>query len=90
MTAQQLIDLLNKYSPDTRVVLDSCEFGYDDVTEVVEQPLLIGVNNVPRPYAFGRGERIAPAEYGAGEHDAPGRGEPHDELAVRVSGRRTR
>lgn len=35
MTVQQLIDILHKYSPDTRVVLDSREFGYDDVTGVV-------------------------------------------------------
>lgn len=90
MTVQQLIDILHKYSPDTRVVLDSREFGYDDVTGVVEQPLLIGVNNVPRACAFGRDERIAPAEYGAGEHDTPSGGAPHDELAVCVSGRQIR
>jgi hypothetical protein len=87
MTVQQLIDLLLKCPPDARVVLDSCEFGFDDVSEVVKQPILIGVNKVPRAYGFGSEEKIAPAEYGAGEHDAPGGGEPYDEMAVRLSGK---
>jgi len=88
MTVQQLIDTLLKHPPGARVVLDSSEFGFDDVSRVVEQPLLIGVNKVPRTSAFGGGEEIAPTDYGAGEHDAPSGGALHDELAVCVSGRR--
>lgn len=90
MTAQQLIDILLRYPPDTRVVVNSPEFGYDDVSEVLEQPLVIGANNLPRADAFYGADKMAPVEYGAGEHDAPSGGQLHDELAVRVCGRRLR
>lgn len=86
MTVQQLIDLLRTYPADARVVVDSCEFGYDDVSTVASQPLSIGANKVARPCAFGKAEKYAPVDYGAGEHDAPTGREPYDELAVRVSG----
>ncbi|SFO86166.1 hypothetical protein [Ralstonia sp. NFACC01] len=86
MTVQQLIEILRTYPADARVVVDSCEFGYDDVSTVVKQPLLIGANKIPHACVFGRAEKHAPADYGAGEHDVPNGGEPYDELAVRVSG----
>ncbi|MGE1002979.1 hypothetical protein [Ralstonia pseudosolanacearum] len=86
MTVQQLIEILRAYPADARVVVDSCEFGYDDVSTVVKQPLLIGANKIPRACMFGGSEKYAPVDYGAGEHDAPSGREPYDELAVRVSG----
>lgn len=84
MTVQQLIDILLTYPAHARVVVDSCEFGYDDVSAVVKQPLLIGVNKVSSACTFGGTEKFAPADYGAGEHDAPSGREPYDELAVCV------
>jgi hypothetical protein len=66
MTVQQLIEILSTYQADARVVVDSGEFGYDDVST----PVLIGANKIPRTCMFGRAEKYATVDYGAGEHDA--------------------
>lgn len=44
MTARELIEILQKYPPDERVITRGYEGGYEDVEEVKELEIVLDVN----------------------------------------------
>lgn len=44
MTVQELIDALSQFPPETPVVVRGYESGYNDVHDVTEENIQIGVN----------------------------------------------
>ncbi|MGZ5799952.1 MAG: hypothetical protein ACXWJZ_04900 [Burkholderiaceae bacterium] len=70
MNVAELIAILQCYPPERRVVVCGYEGGFDDLTAVKEQGILIGSNLIRRePHEGLFGMWIdAPADYGAGEH----------------------
>ena len=67
MTAQQVIDHLSQYPPDTPVMVDGYEGGYEDVEQGSFQMTYVKMNGTspPRPhygphwYAYGDTENSA-------------------------------
>lgn len=70
MTVSDLIDLLKNCDPQQRVIVDGYEGGFDDVTDVSLQNILVEANKVGRP-GLGMTHWIEiPSEHGAGTHAA--------------------
>jgi len=73
MTARELVDLLQGFDPDARVVIRGTRGGYDDVTFLDEIPLLLNVNPAegadPRP----------------GAHEYPEEGQTPDAVALLIA-----
>ena len=75
MNVSQLIDYLRQFDPTLRVIVKGYEGGFDDLTAVKTQAILVDVNKVSRPWG-GRNktwlghEMEAPADYGNGAHAA--------------------
>ncbi|MET0626588.1 MAG: hypothetical protein ABW250_26875 [Pyrinomonadaceae bacterium] len=69
MTARELVDILQGFDPDARVVIHGHAGGYDDVAGVDEIPLRLNVNS----------------EGGRGAHEYPEEGETADGVALLIA-----
>ena len=71
MKVSELIDFLQQFDPSQRVIVDGYESGFDDITSVKTQDILVDGNKVPRPGWGGNWVEI-PHEYGSGAHETDG------------------
>lgn len=69
MTARELVDILQGFDPDARVVIHGHAGGYEDVTCVDEIPLRLNVNS--------EGQR--------GAHEYPEEGQTPDAVALLIA-----
>ncbi|WP_146744853.1 hypothetical protein [Herbaspirillum rubrisubalbicans] len=70
MNVSELIDMLKKCDPQQRVVVDGYEGGFDDVTDVRVQSILVEANKVGRPGLGTTHWTEIPHEHGSGAHAA--------------------
>ncbi|MFS2114004.1 hypothetical protein [Herbaspirillum frisingense] len=70
MNVSELIELLKKCDPQQRVVVDGYEEGFDDVTDVCVQCILVDANKVGRPGLGMTHWTETPHEHGSGAHAA--------------------
>jgi hypothetical protein len=80
MNVSELIDLLKKCDPQQRVVVDGYEGGFDDVTDVRVQSILVEANKIGRPGLGMTQWTEIPYEHGSGTHAADDENTP---LSVR-------
>jgi len=82
MNVSELIELLKKCDPQQRVVVDGYEGGFDDVTDVRIESILVEANKVGRPGLGMTHWTEIPYEHGSGAHAADDEKTP---LSVRSS-----
>lgn len=70
MNVSELINMLKKCDPHQRVVVDGYEGGFDDVTDVRVQSILVDANKVGRPGLGMTHWTEIPHEHGSGAHAA--------------------
>jgi hypothetical protein len=74
MNVAQLIDLLRQCKPDSRAAVDGYEAGFDDITGIHAQTILVNANQVPRPWRWPKArpenDMEVPTTFDAGAHAA--------------------
>ncbi|MBW9333858.1 hypothetical protein FEE59_10105 [Herbaspirillum sp. RU 5E] len=70
MNVSELIELLKQFDPQQRVLIDGYEGGFDDVTDVSVQCILVDANKVGRPGLGMTHWTEIPYAHGSGTHAA--------------------